>query len=412
MTVSWNCLIYYLCGPFHPTASLTAGRNRSTSHAMALAMTVERRTRCRSIRWRHRQCATSQKAWDARDVDCDQCGLTLAASSLASHLESQHGIFKAEYLAEEYLEDRPERTFRAHVSADGTIRCPVPGCVGEASSKWNMCRHFRDRHPLDIVSLPGEGAYPRCTNCGLQSDPLRFGRGHERTALCREGGVKLRHRQARVRAALSLRRQFTADGDALERVEVFLYLGRLLSQDDSDAQVVRANLVKAHGIWARVGKVLKGENAPPRMCGKFYVAIVQSVLLYGSETWNLTPSLLRRLEGFHIRCCYRMARRKRPRRGPKGVWKYPDSAEVLKECGLQTMEEYILGRRATIAAWVVDRPLLAACKDGERMRGTPHRQWWWEQEMSLEEDPSDSEYSSDGESSWGSYSSWGSVGDG
>ncbi len=76
------------------------------------------------------------------------------------------------------------------------------------------------------------------------------------------------------------------------------------------------------------------------------------------------------------------------------------------------MEQYILRRRATIAAWVVDRPLLAACREGERLRGTPHRQWWWEQEMSLDEDPSILEYSSDGDSSWETQSLLGSNSNG
>ena len=30
------------------------------------------------------------------------------------------------------------------------------------------------------------------------------------------------------------------------------------------------------------------------------------------------------------------------------------------------------------------------------MEGTSHRQWWWEQEFSLDEDPLVSTYSSDG----------------
>ncbi len=38
--------------------------------------------------------------------------------------------------------------------------------------------------------------------------------------------------------------------------------------------------------------------AEPRVAAKFYKAVVQSLLLYGSETWNLTETVLARLEGF------------------------------------------------------------------------------------------------------------------
>jgi hypothetical protein len=53
--------------------------------------------------------------------------------------------------------------------------------------------------------------------------------------------------------------------------------------------------------------VLTVENTPPKVSAKFYKAIVQSVLLYGRETWNLMTIALAQLEGFHICAAYRMA---------------------------------------------------------------------------------------------------------
>ena len=79
------------------------------------------------------------------------------------------------------------------------------------------------------------------------------------------------------------------------------YLGRLLSQDDKDIQAVQSQLRKARGTWARVGQVLRKENLPPRVSTKFYKAIVQSVLLYGSKMWVLSLAVMARLKGFHIR---------------------------------------------------------------------------------------------------------------
>ncbi len=70
------------------------------------------------------------------------------------------------------------------------------------------------------------------------------------------GGEQRRQHQERAGATLALRRQFTANGEVLERVEVFKYLGGLLSQEDNDMQAVRHHLVKACGMWAQVGSVL------------------------------------------------------------------------------------------------------------------------------------------------------------
>ena len=93
--------------------------------------------------------------------------------------------------------------------------------------------------------------------------------------------------------------EFTAYGEPLEQVDVFKYLGRLLAMDDNDMQAVRHNLRKARGVWKRISVLLRRENLPPRVCGMFYKAVVQSVLLYGSETWTLSASSMKCLEGFH-----------------------------------------------------------------------------------------------------------------
>ena len=108
----------------------------------------------------------------------------------------------------------------------------------------------------------------------------------------------------RARAARAQQRTFSLGTDPLKAVPRFKYLGRWITQDDDDAMAVRAQLIKARKVWAGIGKILSWEQVSPRTSGKFYMAIVQSVLLYGSESWCIVPALLARLEGFHIRCFY------------------------------------------------------------------------------------------------------------
>jgi hypothetical protein len=97
-----------------------------------------------------------------------------------------------------------------------------------------------------------------------------------------------------------LRQQFTIHDQVLERVNVYKYLERLLSQDDDDVQAVRAQIRKARTTWARVRNVLWAQNGAPMTSALFYKAVVQSVLFYSSETWVLSKTVLARLEGFHI----------------------------------------------------------------------------------------------------------------
>ena len=54
-------------------------------------------------------------------------------------------------------------------------------------------------------------------------------------------------------------------------------------------------------------KILGREGEDRRMEGRFYVTVVQAVLLFGSETWFLIPRLDKYLEGFHHRKAHQMA---------------------------------------------------------------------------------------------------------
>ncbi len=82
------------------------------------------------------------------------------------------------------------------------------------------------------------------------------------------------------------------------------------------------------------------------------MAIVQSVLLYGSETWVLSTVALARLEGFHLCTAYWMARKYVPCWEPHHWWIYPPPDKVLEECGMHTIQHYINVLRQTIAKYV------------------------------------------------------------
>jgi hypothetical protein len=325
---------------------------------------------------------TPAAEWDACTVTCRECGKDMRANSLGRHLADQHQIYQQQVVAEELLNRREGVVYKVPLGV-GKLKCPFPLCKGELASGYAMRRHFQDLHPLDYVVVRKEGYYRRCPRCSMQVNPIHP--AHINTEECRVGTARCHQRDMAVRSALALRQQFTVHGDVLERVDVFWYLGRLLSQDDDDIQAVRSQLCKARGTWARIGQVLRRENAPPRVSAKFYKAIVQSVLLYGSETWVLSPAVLARLEGFHIHAAYRMAKEHVPRRGPNQQWVYPSSDAVLEECGMHTIGHYINVQRETIAKYVVGRSIFAECQGADQRRGSVPRRWWWEQRMCLDD---------------------------
>ncbi len=189
--------------------------------------------------------------------------------------------------------------------------------------------------------------------------------------------------EAAETARVTLAQSFTVYGDELERVEVFKYLGRLLAYKDNDTQAMWANLRKARKSWGQVSCVLRAENASPKVCGVFYKATVQAVLSFGSEMWKLSPSILKSLEGFHIRAARHMAG-KTPAQNPDRTWTYPSMKDVLKAVGLRTIDHYIGVCWETIARFIVDRPLFVLCRDQEKKRESVHHTFWWEQPLSID----------------------------
>ena len=141
-------------------------------------------------------------------------------------------------------EDPPLVTYPATYSiAPVKSARPVPGCVGAASTKYRMRRHFRFVHPQDLVNVPGEGRYPKCSCCGMQVNPTA--KGYQATKSCKVMYAARLQRKAVSDSAVAMDAQLYAYGEELERMEVFKYLGRLIVFDDDDTHGVCVNL-KVH----------------------------------------------------------------------------------------------------------------------------------------------------------------------
>jgi hypothetical protein len=135
----------------------------------------------------------------------------------------------------------------------------------------------------------------------------------------------------------------------------------MMAQDNNKVQAVRHQLRKARGTWACIGQVLRSENVTPWVAAKFYKAVVQAALLYGSKMWNLTKAVLTWLGGFHVQAAYCLAQAHWPRWVAGNQCVYPKTSDVLEECGMATMQHYIQKCRAGIAIYIADCPILEAC---------------------------------------------------
>jgi hypothetical protein len=120
---------------------------------------------------------------------------------------------------------------------------------------------------------------------------------------------------------------FSTNGTPLEKVPQFCYLGRMIANNNSDWPALHKNLRKAKTKWALISRPLLNTGVAPKFVGMFYKAIVQAVLLYGCETWVVTPNILRPMEGLHHRIARRISH-KMPTQ-VTGQWVYPPITKAL-----------------------------------------------------------------------------------
>ena len=92
-------------------------------------------------------------------------------------------------------------------------------------------------------------------------------------------------------------RAVSAYGRLLEMVNSFQYLARVILPADNDWLAVVRNLSWARGVWNSITRTLSREGEEPRMSGLFFITVVQGVLLFGLETWAVTPRMGRFLGG-------------------------------------------------------------------------------------------------------------------
>ena len=85
----------------------------------------------------------------------------------------------------------------------------------------------------------------------------------------------------------------------METVKSFKYLGYLLTATDNEWSEVIVNLQKTHSIWYHIYRILGREAANTKKSGRFYLAVVHTILIFGLETWVVTPRMGRILVIFH-----------------------------------------------------------------------------------------------------------------
>jgi hypothetical protein len=199
---------------------------------------------------------------------------------------------------------------------------------------------------------------------------------HYNTQRCQAGTNRAQRRQQQVENEVGEDNIIYIRGVAVERVDSFRYLGRILTATGDDSLTLQYNLNKARRTWRRISPILRREGADKTTSGNFYKAIIQSVLLYGCETWHYKQQSIKALNGFHQNVA-RAITNKQPRRihPTSDVWQYSNADDALEEANLLPLESYINNRKIKLLQWAQNREHFHAARRIERLMSQPGMFW-------------------------------------
>ena len=130
-------------------------------------------------------------------------------------------------------------------------------------------------------------------------DPLQANT-RSRTGSLADKAVK---KQKRIQHEKSLD-HVTIEGQAIDNVYSFEYLGSRMQCDGDDKADVRYRMDIAQARFSSLNRIWKDHRLPRAMKIRLYKSSVCSTLTHACEAWDLTEDVQRMLRGFNSRCLH------------------------------------------------------------------------------------------------------------
>ena len=164
------------------------------------------------------------------------------------------------------------------------------------------------------------------------------------------------------------------DGDDVEDVETFKYLGAYVDKTGGANYDIRCRIGQASSAFKRFTKVWNSSSYWRRTKIRLFNSNVVSVLLYGCETWKMNKGDAQRLDVFYHRCLRRILKIRWPMR--------MSNQEVRRRANIaSTISQQIRRRRWRMIGHVLrskdehTKIALSWTPQGKRSRGRPRKTW-------------------------------------
>lgn len=173
----------------------------------------------------------------------------------------------------------------------------------------------------------------------------------------------------------NIEKELKVDGESIENVKSFNYLGSLLTYDNDCSKEITSRIAKGKGMMANFNKIWSRKEISHKTKLQIVNTCVFSVMLYASETWTMKKADQRRVLAFEMYCYRRIL-------GTSWMDKKKNSEirETLKI--KENLMQKIIRKKLTLFGHIGRmsderklKSIVFGMMDGSGKKGRPHREW-------------------------------------
>ena len=167
----------------------------------------------------------------------------------------------------------------------------------------------------------------------------------------------------------------TVQGNKLDQVDTFLYLGSLITAEGDCEKEIRARLAKGRSIGTSLRQIWRSHGITTSTKLRLLNALVWPVATYGCESWTIKKREEERINAFEMKCLRQVLR---------VSWTAKKTNEwVLKEAGVERhLLKAVKQRKLSYFGHVMrktgdclEKEMIQGTMPGTRRRGRPRTAW-------------------------------------
>ncbi|VDO98847.1 unnamed protein product [Schistosoma margrebowiei] len=158
----------------------------------------------------------------------------------------------------------------------------------------------------------------------------------------------------------------TLDGETLENVEFFTYLGSIIDEQGGSDADVKARIGKARTAFLQLKNIWNSKQLSTNIKVRIFNTNVKAVLLYGAETWRTTSPTIKKVQVFINSCLRKILNIHWPDTISNSLlWERTNKEEIRKR------RWKWIGHKLRKSSRCITRQALTWNPEGKRKRGRP-----------------------------------------